>query len=158
MSVALKKFLYCSSFNVWPDATYLPTIVMPQNLSLAAHAAGSGADDNYIFNALPKADWCRLLLRGTWESMVGHVHRYHTLTADADGMQGTVLEKAEGLQDGTPCITHWHGRCHIETDAFTMHIFFKINDGTQNLDKTAPGHRRCRIHRSFSSRTMIHIS
>ena len=66
----------------------------------------------------------------------GRVYTTYTLTADADGMQGTVLGEGRGaLQDGTLASGSGTGAYYRDGTRFTMHIFFKINDGTQNLDK-----------------------
>ena len=66
----------------------------------------------------------------------GRVYTTYTLTADPDGMQGTVLGEGRGaLQDGTLASGSGAGAYYRDGTRFTMHIFFKINDGTQNLDK-----------------------
>ena len=66
----------------------------------------------------------------------GRVYTTYTLTADADGIQGTVLGEGRGaLNDGTLASGSGTGAYYRDGTRFTMHIFFKINDGTQNLDK-----------------------
>ena len=66
----------------------------------------------------------------------GRVYTTYTLTADPDGMQGTVLGEGRGaLKDGTLASGSGTGAYYRDGTRFTMHIFFKINDGTQNLDK-----------------------
>ena len=66
----------------------------------------------------------------------GRVYTTYTLTADADGIQGTVLGEGRGaLNDGTLASGSGTGAYYRDGTRFTMHIFFKIKDGTQNLDK-----------------------
>lgn len=66
----------------------------------------------------------------------GRVYTTYTLIADPDGMQGTVLGEGRGaLKDGTLASGSGTGAYYRDGTRFTMHIFFKINDGTQNLDK-----------------------
>ena len=66
----------------------------------------------------------------------GRVYTTYTLTADPSGMQGTVLGEGRGaMEDGTFASGSGSGAYYREGTKFTMHILFKINDGTQNLDK-----------------------
>ena len=66
----------------------------------------------------------------------GRVYLTYTLTADPGGMQGTVLGEGRGaMEDGTFASGSGSGAYYREGTKFTMHIFFKISDGTQNLDK-----------------------
>ena len=66
----------------------------------------------------------------------GRVYTTYTLTADPDGMAGTVLGEGRGaLQDGTFVSGSGPGAYYRDGTTFTMHVFFKISDGTQNLDK-----------------------
>jgi hypothetical protein len=66
----------------------------------------------------------------------GRVYTTYNQTADPDRMQGTVLGEGRGaLKDGTLASGSGAGAYYRDGTHFTMHIFFKINDGTQNLDK-----------------------
>ena len=66
----------------------------------------------------------------------GRVYTTYTLAADTGGMAGTVLGEGRGaLQDGTFVSGSGSGAYFREGTTFTMHILFKISDGTQNLDK-----------------------
>ena len=66
----------------------------------------------------------------------GRVYTTYTLTADPGGLQGTVLGEGRGaMEDGTFASGSGSGSYYREGTTFTMHILFKISDGTQNLDK-----------------------
>ena len=66
----------------------------------------------------------------------GRVYTTYTLTADPGGMSGTVLGEGRGaLQDGTFLSGSGPGAYFRDGTTFTMHIFFQISNGTQNLDK-----------------------
>ena len=66
----------------------------------------------------------------------GRVYTTYTLTADPGGLQGTVLGEGRGaMEDGTFASGSGSGSYYREGTKFTMHILFKISDGTQNLDK-----------------------
>ena len=66
----------------------------------------------------------------------GRVYTTYTLTADPGGLQGTVLGEGRGaMEDGTFASGSGSGCYYREGTKFTMHILFKISDGTQNLDK-----------------------
>ena len=66
----------------------------------------------------------------------GRVYTTYTLTADPSGLQGTVLGEGRGaMEDGTFASGSGSGSYFREGTTFTMHILFKISDGTQNLDK-----------------------
>lgn len=66
----------------------------------------------------------------------GRVYTTYTLTADPGGMSGTVLGEGRGaLQDGTFLSGSGPGAYYRDGTTFTMHIFFQISNGTQNLDK-----------------------
>ena len=66
----------------------------------------------------------------------GRVYTTYTLTADQGGLQGTVLGEGRGaMEDGTFASGSGSGSYYREGTTFTMHILFKISDGTQNLDK-----------------------
>jgi hypothetical protein len=66
----------------------------------------------------------------------GRVYTTYTLTADPGGLQGTVLGEGRGaMEDGTFASGSGSGSYFREGTTFTMHILFKISDGTQNLDK-----------------------
>lgn len=66
----------------------------------------------------------------------GRVYTTYKLTADPGGMSGSVLGEGRGaLQDGNFVSGSGPGAYYRNGTKFTMHIFFKISDGTQNLDK-----------------------
>jgi len=66
----------------------------------------------------------------------GRVYLTYTLTADANGMSGTVIGEGRGaLQDGSFASGAGTGAYTRDGTTFTMHVLFRINDGTQNLDK-----------------------
>ncbi len=66
----------------------------------------------------------------------GRVYLTYTLTADANGLSGTVIGEGRGaLQDGSFASGAGTGAYTRDGTMFTMHVFFRINDGTQNLDK-----------------------
>ena len=66
----------------------------------------------------------------------GRVYTTYKLTADPSGMSGSVLGEGRGaLQDGNFVSGSGPGAYYRDGTKFTMHIFFKISDGTQNLDK-----------------------
>ena len=66
----------------------------------------------------------------------GRVYLTYTLTADANGMSGTVVGEGRGaLQDGSFASGTGTGAYTRDGTTFTMHVLFRINDGTQNLDK-----------------------
>ena len=66
----------------------------------------------------------------------GRVYLTYTLTADASGMSGTVVGEGRGaLQDGSFASGTGTGAYTRDGTTFTMHVLFRINDGTQNLDK-----------------------
>lgn len=116
-------------------------------LCLAGSAIADTADNNLSF--APRQDSAPMtvtsinltkgggIITATGEmGKYGRVYTTYTLTADTDGMQGTVLGEGRGaLQDGTLASGSGSGAYYREGTKFTMHIFFKINDGTQNLDR-----------------------
>ena len=66
----------------------------------------------------------------------GRVYLTYTLTADENGMSGTVVGEGRGaLQDGSFASGTGTGAYTRDGTTFTMHVLFRINDGTQNLDK-----------------------
>ena len=66
----------------------------------------------------------------------GRVYLTYALTADANGLSGTVIGEGRGaLQDGSFASGAGIGAYTRDGTTFTMHVLFRINDGTQNLDK-----------------------
>ena len=58
------------------------------------------------------------------------------LTPDANGKGGLVLAEGRGaLKNGKFAIGSGAGSYYRDGTKFVMHILFRINDGTQNLDK-----------------------
>jgi hypothetical protein len=66
----------------------------------------------------------------------GRAYLTYTLTADANGMGGTVVGEGRGaMQGGAFASGSGTGAYYRDGTAFTMHVIFRINDGTQNFDK-----------------------
>ena len=66
----------------------------------------------------------------------GRTYLTYTLTPDASGAGGMVMGEGRGaLKDGTFAIGSGAGSYYRDGTKFVMHILFRINDGTQNLDK-----------------------
>ena len=66
----------------------------------------------------------------------GRAYLTYTLTADANGMGGTVIGEGRGaMPDGVFASGSGTGAYYRDGTTFTMHVIFRINDGTQNFDK-----------------------
>ena len=66
----------------------------------------------------------------------GRAYLTYTLTADANGMGGTVVGEGRGaMQGGAFASGSGTGAYYRDGTTFTMHVIFRINDGTQNFDK-----------------------
>ena len=66
----------------------------------------------------------------------GRVYLTYELTADASGLAGSVVGEGRGaLQDGSFAAGSGTGAYYRDGTLFTMHILFRINDGSQNFDK-----------------------
>ncbi len=66
----------------------------------------------------------------------GRVYLTYELTADAGRSGGTVIGEGRGfLRDGSFAYGSGTGAFYREGTVFTMHILFRINDGTQNFDR-----------------------
>ena len=66
----------------------------------------------------------------------GRVYLTYELTADPSGLAGSVVGEGRGaLQDGSFASGSGTGAYYRDGNIFTMHIVFRISDGTQNFDK-----------------------
>ncbi len=66
----------------------------------------------------------------------GQTYVTYNLTPDANGKGGLVLAEGRGaLKNGKFAIGSGAGSYYRDGTKFVMHILFRINDGTQNLDK-----------------------
>ena len=66
----------------------------------------------------------------------GRVYLTYILTPDANGKGGLVMGEGRGaLKDGTLALGSGAGSYYRDGTKFVMHVLFRINDGTQNLDK-----------------------
>ena len=66
----------------------------------------------------------------------GTTYLTYTLTADPDGNGGQVIGEGRGARkDGSFGVGKGAGSYYRDGTKFVMHILFRINDGTQNLDK-----------------------
>ena len=66
----------------------------------------------------------------------GRAYLTYTLTADANGTGGTVVGEGRGaMQGGAFASGSGTGAYYRDGTTFTMHVIFRINDGTQNFDK-----------------------
>ena len=66
----------------------------------------------------------------------GRVCLTYKLTPDADGKGGLVMGEGRGaLNNGGFASGTGAGSYYRYSTKFVMHVFFRINDGTQNLDK-----------------------
>ena len=66
----------------------------------------------------------------------GTTYLTYALTADPDGNGGQVIGEGRGARkDGSFGVGKGAGSYYRDGTKFVMHILFRINDGTQNLDK-----------------------
>ena len=66
----------------------------------------------------------------------GRVYLTYKLTPDSNGKGGLVMGEGRGaLKNGGFVSGTGAGSYYRDGTKFVMHVFFRINDGTQNLDK-----------------------